>query len=117
MINYPLASSTWDDKELEAIQSVIKNDIYSMNGNVAQFEQDFAKFINRKYCVMTSSGSSANLIAVGCQSVTTVQPEIIQDRRLLKIIDILGRETKPTINTSLFYIYDDGTVEKKLIIE
>ena len=61
--------------------------------------------------------SSANLIAVGCQSVTTVQPEIIQDRRLLKIIDILGRETKPTINTSLFYIYDDGTVEKKLIIE
>ena len=61
--------------------------------------------------------SSANLITVGCQSVTTVQPEIIQDRRLLKIIDILGRETKPTINTSLFYIYDDGTVEKKLIIE
>ena len=63
MINYPLASSTWDDKELEAIQSVIKNDIYTMNGNVAQFEQDFAKFINRKYCVMVSSGSAANLIA------------------------------------------------------
>jgi CDP-4-dehydro-6-deoxyglucose reductase, E1 len=63
VINYPLASSTWDDKELEAIQSVIKNDIYTMNGNVAQFEQDFAKFINRKYCVMTSSGSTANLIA------------------------------------------------------
>ena len=61
--------------------------------------------------------SSANLIAVGCQSVTAVQPEIIHDRRLLKIIDILGRETKPTINTSLFYIYDDGRVEKKLIIE
>lgn len=61
--------------------------------------------------------SSANLIAVGCQSVTAVQPEIIHDRRLLKIIDILGRENKPTINTSLFYIYDDGTVEKKLIIE
>ena len=61
--------------------------------------------------------SSANLIAIGCQSVTAVQPEIIYDRRLLKIIDILGRETKPTINTSLFYIYDDGTVEKKLIIE
>ena len=61
--------------------------------------------------------SSANLIAVGCQSVTTVQPEIIQDRRLLKIIDILGRETKPTINTSLFYIYDDGKVEKRVILE
>jgi len=61
--NYPLATSTWDDKELQAIQSVIDKDIYSMNDSVAQFEQDFAKFINRKYCVMVSSGSAANLIA------------------------------------------------------
>jgi CDP-6-deoxy-D-xylo-4-hexulose-3-dehydrase len=61
--NYPLATSTWDDKELQAIQSVIDRDIYSMNDSVAQFEQDFAKFINRKYCVMVSSGSAANLIA------------------------------------------------------
>lgn len=63
MNNYPLATSTWDDKELQAIQSVIDKDIYSMSDCVAQFEQDFAKFINRKYCVMASSGSAANLIA------------------------------------------------------
>jgi CDP-4-dehydro-6-deoxyglucose reductase, E1 len=61
--NYPLATSTWDDKELQAIQSVIDRDIYSMNDSVAQFEQDFTKFIKRKYCVMVSSGSAANLIA------------------------------------------------------
>ncbi len=63
MSNYPLATSTWDDKELQAIQSVIDKDIYSMSDSVAQFEQDFSKFINRKYCVMVSSGSNANLIA------------------------------------------------------
>jgi CDP-6-deoxy-D-xylo-4-hexulose-3-dehydrase len=63
MSNYPLATSTWDDKELQAIKSVIEKDIYSMGDSVAQFEQDFAKFINRKYAVMVSSGSSANLIA------------------------------------------------------
>jgi CDP-6-deoxy-D-xylo-4-hexulose-3-dehydrase len=63
MSNYPLATSTWDDKELQAIQSVIDKDIYSMSDSVAQFEQDFARFINRKYCVMASSGSAANLIA------------------------------------------------------
>jgi CDP-6-deoxy-D-xylo-4-hexulose-3-dehydrase len=61
--NYPLATSSWDDKELQAIQSVIDRGIYSMGDSVAQFEQDFAKFINRKYCVMVSSGSAANLIA------------------------------------------------------
>ena len=36
---------------------------------------------------------------------------------LLKIIDLLGRETKGKKNKPLFYIYDDGTVEKKIIIE
>lgn len=62
MKNYPLATNTWDDKELQAIQSVIDRDSYTMGDSVAQFEQDFAQFINRKYCVMVSSGSAANLI-------------------------------------------------------
>jgi len=61
--NYPLATNSWDEKELQAIQSVIDKDIYSMGDSVAQFEKGFAKFINRKYCVMVSSGSAANLIA------------------------------------------------------
>jgi hypothetical protein len=35
---------------------------------------------------------------------------------LLKTIDVFGRETKGT-NQPLFYIYDDGTVEKKIVVE
>ena len=42
---------------------------------------------------------------------------ITGDRKLLYIVDILGRHTKEVINTPLFYIYDNGTVEKKMIIE
>jgi hypothetical protein len=38
------------------------------------------------------------------------------NRKLEKVVDVLGRETKQT-NQPLFYIYDDGTVEKKMIIE
>jgi len=37
------------------------------------------------------------------------------ERKLIKIIDILGRPIKETNNQLLFYIYSDGTVEKKLI--
>ena len=36
--------------------------------------------------------------------------------RLLKIVDALGREVSPSSNTTLFYIYDDGTVQKKLFV-
>ena len=38
-------------------------------------------------------------------------------KALLKITDILGRETNEKRNKLLFYIYDDGTVEKKIVIE
>ena len=61
--SYPLATSTWDNKELDAIQSVINKDIYTMGDSVKQFEEDFAKFLDKKYAVMVSSGSTANLIA------------------------------------------------------
>lgn len=61
--SYSLASSTWDDKEYKAIQAVIDSDFFTMGEKVAEFEKDFATFVGSKYAVMTSSGSTANLIA------------------------------------------------------
>ena len=43
--------------------------------------------------------------------------EQTNDKEILKVIDLLGRETKVSKNKGLFYIYNDGTVEKKIIIE
>lgn len=59
---YSLASSTWDDFELQAIQNVIESGHYSMGAYVAKFETEFANYVGSKYCVMVNSGSSANLI-------------------------------------------------------
>ncbi len=64
MINYPLATSTWDRREIEAIQKVIDKDTYTMGESVKTFESNFAKYIGSKYTVMVNSGSSANLLAV-----------------------------------------------------
>lgn len=63
-MKYELASSSWDNKEIEAIQDVIKRDCYTMGKSVRQFEEDFARYTNHKYCVMVNSGSSANLLAI-----------------------------------------------------
>ena len=43
--------------------------------------------------------------------------EIQYNKKLIKKIDVLGRESKLMHNTPLFYIYDDGTVEKRIMIE
>ena len=48
---------------------------------------------------------------------TTAIKEHTTNKELLKVTDLLGRETKETKNEPLFYIYDDGTVEKKINIE
>ena len=61
-MQYKLATSTWDNKEIEAIQRVIDSDIYSMSNCVRQYESEFASYFGSKYAVMTSSGSTANLI-------------------------------------------------------
>jgi CDP-4-dehydro-6-deoxyglucose reductase, E1 len=61
---FPLACSSWDHKELNAMQSVIDSGMFTMGENVANFEMNFSKFVNSKYCVMVNSGSSANLLMV-----------------------------------------------------
>ena len=43
--------------------------------------------------------------------------EMSTTKELLRVIDILGRQTEKIKNSILFYIYDDGSVERKIIFE
>jgi len=57
-------------------------------------------------------------LPINCQAVTSViQQQHSENKILIKNIDLLGRETQGTKNEVLFYIYNDGTVEKKITIE
>ncbi len=40
-----------------------------------------------------------------------------EKKKLIKIVDVLGREVKVIPNTPLFYLFDDGTVEKRIILK
>jgi hypothetical protein len=48
---------------------------------------------------------------------STFNIPINPNRKLEKTVDLLGRETKGTKNEPLLYLYDDGTVEKRIVIE
>jgi CDP-6-deoxy-D-xylo-4-hexulose-3-dehydrase len=61
---YPLATSSWDDAEYDAIQRVIASGRFTMGPLVAQFEEAFAEAFGAQFGVMVNSGSSANLLAV-----------------------------------------------------
>ena len=53
-----------------------------------------------------------------CTHTTNILEYNSKNKKLIHIIDILGRKTnKIKKNTPLFYIYNNGIVEKKIIKE
>ena len=62
------------------------------------------------------------LISCATTSVNEINGQIDNklfpnNKQLIKIVDLLGRDSEGLINQPLFYIYDDGTVDKKINTE
>ena len=98
------------------------------NGNNQNFDDLGINNVPNLYCInvddaawSTTNWTSANY-SIDAQhyfsnncNATAIQEHAI-NKKILKVTNLLGRETKQT-NQPLFYIYNDGTVEKKIIIE
>jgi hypothetical protein len=81
------------------------------------------------YVRIENNGTTGYVIAdavriskpIECDSISTSLEENYSNlksiKKLIKIVDVLGRETKKAKSQPLFYIYDDGTVEKRITIE
>lgn len=67
---FPLATSSWDQAEYDALNRVIASDQFSMGSEVSAFEDQFARQFGTKYAVMTNSGSSANLLIMAALRFT-----------------------------------------------
>ena len=65
-------------------------------------------------------GTYASLSACQSNCIVSSTNEFsgIISRKLIKIVDVYGREINAIKeNQTLFYFYDDGTIEKKYISE
>ncbi len=69
------------------------------------------------YCCDNQWDSICQLTYDYCDSTYTgpLPTRMSNEKELIKITDLLGRPTKEIKNQLLFYIFSDGTVEKKLI--
>lgn len=63
-MHYELASSSWGDEEIQAIQRVVASGQFTMGENVRRFEEAFAVKFGVRHALMVSSGSTANLVGV-----------------------------------------------------
>jgi hypothetical protein len=92
------------------------NGMFSCSGNPNLFciNVDDAAWSTANWTVANGDIDTQHYFSNNCP------PSAIQEhttnKELLKVTDLLGRKTKQT-NQPLFYIYDDGTVEKRIVIE
>ena len=71
-------------------------------------------------CSDPADGSGTYTTLADCQAAcitSTINDAPQQPKQLLKVIDILGKAALPKQKGILFYIYSDGTVEKRITIE
>jgi len=99
------------------------------DGNTSNLEDPTHNYSNGTYipCLtltMFDSTVMNTCVSTICDTIiigsTTNLSNYIQtnfNKKVLNIIDVLGRESKEKKNTPLYYIYDDGRVEKRIIIE
>ena len=71
-------------------------------------------------CIGTNDGTGLFNTIESCQEFcneTSITDLNNSNKELRKITNVLGQETPIGKNSPMFFIYDDGTVEKKVIIE
>jgi hypothetical protein len=54
---------------------------------------------------------------LNCNSTDIITIDVIEKQKIIKVIDVLGRHQNLKSGNLLFYIYNDGTVEKKVILD
>jgi hypothetical protein len=69
--------------------------------------------------VVSIGGTTKDTCILTYNSIPTDVADInvSSNRKLISIFDVLGRQHKSAKNEPLFYIYDDGSVEKKYFIK
>jgi len=99
-------------------QSVLLYDTLSVNSSVIW--NGLPLHTSGDYSIILTS-------SLGCDSIIYLNLTITENtsildisddqKEILKVINMLGQEIYYSKNTLLFYIYDDGTVEKRIVIE
>jgi len=122
-LNYPYVAFTIDANG-DTIQAGNMNLFGAINFDTTWYNYPLSNVISPAYpLTMYFVYSDGSLVTDTCILTYNSTPTAIIDinassnRKLISIIDVFGRESKGTRNEPLFFIFDDGTVEKQIIIE
>tara|TARA_B110000459_G_scaffold78929_1_gene88790 strand:- start:1293 stop:1910 length:618 start_codon:yes stop_codon:yes gene_type:complete len=94
------------------------------NGNNSGLWYFTAVNNSQLYCIAVNDIAYANynwLKDSGCVFSTNCGTSSLEDhqsrRKLIKVLDVFGRYVTPKSNMPLMYIYDNGSLEKRIILD
>jgi uncharacterized protein (TIGR02145 family) len=76
--------------------------------NIRSNSDDIVTFEDQK-----ESGHSIRCMRESTSGLNLIKPS---PKKLVKILNVMGQETSVKTNEILFYLYDDGSIEKKIVI-
>ena len=50
-------------------------------------------------------------------ATSSTNSQLTSEKKLIEVVDVLGRTTNNILGRPVIYIYDDGSVEKKILIK
>lgn len=83
---YPLATTTWDEAEIGVMQEVISSRNFTMGARVGKFESEFGHMFGSAHAVMSNSGSSANLLALGAMKYSSFGEDTSKDEVIVPAV-------------------------------
>ncbi len=108
----PFAGRIFDDNELvKLVDSSL--DFWLTTGRyAAQFEKDFAKFMDNRYCLLTNSGSSANLLAVSALTSSKLgERQLRKGDEVITVAAGFPTTVNPIIQNGLIPVFVDVDLE------
>lgn len=104
----PFAGRVFDEHELmNLVDSSL--DFWLTAGRYAdQFERRFASFMNRRYCLLTNSGSSANLLAISALTSPTLgERQLLKGDEVITVAAGFPTTVNPIIQNGLIPVFVD----------
>ena len=87
------------------------------NPNLYCINVDDSNWANNNWTASNGNIDTHQYFSNNCSGTTGISQLANPSKKLVDISDLMGRATHPTPNTLLFYIYDDGSVEKRIQLE
>jgi hypothetical protein len=100
-------SVLWDFGDGQTSTAENPTHIYTLNGSYT---------VTLTANTNTACTEDTQTLSITVNSSTAIY-ELKATKQLLQITDVLGRKTNPTNNVPLLYRFDDGSMEKRIVVE